>query len=47
MNPWYMRTPFVYSGWGAPPFYSFCSIDQMITAEKDAILNDIYALGLY
>jgi hypothetical protein len=23
MNPWYMRTPFVYSGLGAPPFYSF------------------------
>jgi hypothetical protein len=22
MNPWYVRTPFVYSGWGAPPFYS-------------------------
>jgi hypothetical protein len=47
MNPWYMCTPFVYSVLGTPPFYSFRSIDQMVTAEKDAILNDIYALGLY
>jgi hypothetical protein len=23
MNPWYMYSPFVYLGWGAPPFYSF------------------------
>jgi hypothetical protein len=23
MNPWYMYSPFVYPGWGAPPFYSF------------------------
>jgi hypothetical protein len=22
-NPWYIYSPFVYSGWGAPPFYSF------------------------
>jgi hypothetical protein len=21
MNPWYMYSPFVYPGWGAPPFY--------------------------
>jgi hypothetical protein len=47
MNPWYMRTPFVYSGWGTPPFYSFWFIDQMVTIEKDAILNGLYALGLY
>jgi hypothetical protein len=25
----------------------FWSIDEMITVEKDAVLNDIYALGLY
>jgi hypothetical protein len=23
MNPWYIYSPFVYLGWGAPPFYSF------------------------
>jgi hypothetical protein len=23
MNPWYICSPFVYPGWGAPPFYSF------------------------
>jgi hypothetical protein len=23
MNAWYMYSPFVYPGWGAPPFYSF------------------------
>jgi hypothetical protein len=23
MNPWYIYSPFVYPGWGAPPFYSF------------------------
>jgi hypothetical protein len=23
MNPWYVYSPFVYPGWGAPPFYSF------------------------
>ena len=31
----------------APPFYSFCSIDQMVMAEKDAIRNGLYALELY
>jgi hypothetical protein len=47
MNPWYMYSPFVYPGWGAPPFYSFWSIDQMVMAEKDTIQNDIYTLMLY
>jgi hypothetical protein len=23
MNSWYIYSPFVYPGWGAPPFYSF------------------------
>jgi hypothetical protein len=23
INPWYMYSPFVYLGWGEPPFYSF------------------------
>jgi hypothetical protein len=23
MNSWYMHSPFVYSGWGTPPFYTF------------------------
>jgi hypothetical protein len=23
MNPWYMHSPFAYSGWRAPPFYTF------------------------
>jgi hypothetical protein len=26
MSMWYMHSPFAYSGWGTPPFYTFCSI---------------------
>jgi hypothetical protein len=47
MNPWYMYSPFVYPDWGAPPFYSFWSIDQMVMAEKDTIWNGLYTLVLY
>jgi hypothetical protein len=47
MNPCCMHSPFVYSGRGAPPFYTFWSIDQMVMAEKDAIQNGLYALELY
>jgi hypothetical protein len=47
MNPWYMHSPFTYSGWRAPPFYTFWPIDQMVIAEKDVIQNDLYASKLY
>jgi hypothetical protein len=47
MNPWYMHSPFVYSGWRAPPFYTFRSVGQMAVAKKDAIPNALYALELY
>jgi len=47
INPWYMYSPFVYPYWGAPPFYSFWSINQMVMAEKDTIQNGLYTLVLY
>jgi hypothetical protein len=47
MNPWYMYSPFACPDWGAPPLYSFWSIDQMVMAEEDTIRNDLYTLVLY
>jgi hypothetical protein len=32
---------------GAPPFYTFISIDQIIKAEKDAIRIGLYTLEIY
>jgi hypothetical protein len=47
VNPWYMHSPFSYLGCGAPPFYTFWSIDQMVIPKKDAIQNGLDALELY
>jgi hypothetical protein len=47
MKTWHMYSPFVYPDWGAPPLYSFWSIDQMVMAEEDTIRNDLYTLVLY
>jgi hypothetical protein len=42
-----MHSLFAYSGWGAPPFYNFWSIDHKVKTEKDAIWNGLDALELY
>jgi hypothetical protein len=47
MNPYYMYIPFAYSGCEAPQFCAYWNNDQAVMAEKDTILNDLYALKLY